>query len=283
MDEKLTHPGSELWGGDLWLLLLGSNVMVENRRVLAFFLSCVLDFLVLSKWSMSKDKCCVTFMRYAQRIQFFLRGGVLVMLFVQWRQRSICIVVRICIAVMVVVDVVSSRVRYANYFAYSFFFFLLCTIAATINARSRSFFLFFSFFSLSFLFLLFACICMCNDAHEPMTMYISQQQCKRERERERERERRETREEGNNAIRATTTIVLPLYFTSFAFFFACFFSLSLARLLVICTYICSARRRRHRKKKMSCLHIRKRNKRALCVNVTVKKAITVRSEKRQRE
>ena len=57
--------------------------MVENRRVLAFFLSCVLDFLVLSKWSMSKDKCCVTFVRYAQRIQFFLRGGVLVMLFVQ--------------------------------------------------------------------------------------------------------------------------------------------------------------------------------------------------------
>ncbi len=148
--------------------------MVENQRVLVFFLSRLLDFLVLNKWSMSKDKCCVTFMRYAQRIQFFLRDGVLLILLVQRRQRSICIAVRVCIAVMVVVDVVSSRVCYANYVAYSFFF-LLCTIAAAIIARSPSLFLF--FFSFFFLFfLLFACICMCNDAHEPMTMYISQQQ-----------------------------------------------------------------------------------------------------------
>ncbi len=102
---------------------------------------------------MSKDKCCVTFVRYAQRIQFFLRDGVLLMLPVQRRQRSICIVVRVCIAVMVVVDVVSSRVRYANYFAYSFFF-LLYTIAAAIIARSPSLFLFFFLsFSFSFFFL----------------------------------------------------------------------------------------------------------------------------------
>ncbi len=133
--------------------------MVENQRVLVFFLSRLLDFLVLNKWSMSKDKCCVTFMRYAQRIQFFLRDGVLLILLVQRRQRSICIAVRVCIAVMVVVDVVSSRVCYANYVAYSFFF-LLCTIAAAIIARSLSLFLFFFFLSVSFSFsFLRVCIC----------------------------------------------------------------------------------------------------------------------------
>src|SRR5271154_7194551 len=90
----------------------------------------MLNFLVLSKWSMSKDKCCVTFVRYAQRIQFFLRDSVLLILLVQRHQRSICIVVRVRVPVMMVVDVVSSRVRCANDFAYSFFFFLLYTIAA---------------------------------------------------------------------------------------------------------------------------------------------------------
>lgn len=150
--------------------------MVENQRVLAFFFSRVLDFLVLSKWSMSKDKCCVTFIRYAQRIQFFLRDGVLLMLLVQQRRRSICIVVRVCIAVMVVVDVVSSRVCYANYFAYSFFFLSsLHYCRRHYRSFAEPFSLFFLSFSFSFFFF-FVCVCMCNDAHEPMTMYISQQQ-----------------------------------------------------------------------------------------------------------
>jgi hypothetical protein len=109
--------------------------MVKNQRVLAvFFLrrrrrrrlllllvrllafSLVLDFLVLSQWSTSKDKYCVTFVRYAQRIQFFLRDSsvllllllLLLFLLVQRHQRSICIVVRVRVAVMMVVDVVSS-------------------------------------------------------------------------------------------------------------------------------------------------------------------------------
>jgi hypothetical protein len=129
--------------------------MVKNQRVLAsFFFSCVLDFLVLSKWSMSKDKCCVTFVRYAQRIQFFLRNGVLLMLPVQRRQRSICIVVRVCIAVMVVVDVVSSRVRYTNYFAYSFFSFFFTPLPPPLSLVRRAFFSFFFLsFSFSFFFL----------------------------------------------------------------------------------------------------------------------------------
>ncbi len=88
--------------------------------------------------------------------------------------------------------------------------------------------------------------------------------------RERERERG-----GNNAIRATTTIVSPPYFTSFAFFLSLSFYMY--------TYMFIIRRRRHRKKKMSCLHICKTNKRALCVNVTVKKAITVCFGGRERE
>ena len=179
--EQLTHPGGELWGSDLRFLGMGSNVIVWNQRVLSYLLLLLGLALALSSWSSSssKDKCCVTFVRYAQRIQFFLRDSVLLLiLFVQRHQRSICIVVRVRVAVMMLVDVVSSRVRCANDFAYFFSFFFAplpprhyqASFSLSLS-RSRSpflpcslarFFLFSSLsFSLSLSFFLRVCDCVC--------------------------------------------------------------------------------------------------------------------------
>lgn len=59
---------------------------------------------------------------------------------------------------------------------------------------------------------------MCNDAHEPMTMYISQQQqqCGWEREKER-------RKEKENTICATTTYYCYYCFTALLYCFRFFF------------------------------------------------------------
>lgn len=100
-------------------------------------------------------------MRYAQRIQFFLRDSVLLILLVQRHQRSICIVVRLRVPGMMVVDVVSGRVRCANDFAYSFFF------LSSLHHRRRAsvdrlFSLFFSplVFFLSFFLHVYMCAIM---------------------------------------------------------------------------------------------------------------------------
>jgi hypothetical protein len=87
------------------------------------------------------------------------------------------------------------------------------------------------------------------------------------------------RERGNNAIRATTTIVSLPYFTSFAFF--SLLSLSLSLPLYVYIYVHRKTTASSKEKDELLAHMQA-NKRALCINVTVKKAITVCFEERER-
>ena len=228
------------------------------------------------------------------------------MLGVQQRQRSICIVVHVYIALMLVVDVVSKESPLRELFCL-FFFFLLFTTAADVddeqtNTITLSLDLFlslslslpslFSFLGLSlflsFVFFLFACayvyiyVCMyvCNGAHEPMTMYILQQQQKC-------RSREEEKKRGKERNRCNDYYCFTVLFYFFPFFVLSL-SLCILILLLVCICMCSPYDGvaadivvivKRRKRWAACTYASSRKHiRTLCVNVIVKKAITYWSE-----
>ena len=185
----------------------------------------------------------------AQRIQYFLRDSVLLILFVERHQRSICIVVRVRVAVMMVVDVVSCRECVARTILPILFLFF-----APLPSH-YSLLLLFSLLFFSFLF--FSLVFFCERARayvqrRPWTddhVHIAAQRAVELRWEERKR----GREKGRTRARATIIIVSPS--SSLSLSLSLFSSASACSLCMFTIRTSLRRKREEKRKKMSYLNI----------------------------
>lgn len=84
---------------------------------------------------MSKNKYYIACVRNAQYTEFVLSEGISTILRVQQRQRSICIVVHVYIALMLVVDVVSKREPVARTILLVLFLFFFLPLPTTTRSK----------------------------------------------------------------------------------------------------------------------------------------------------
>ena len=160
---------------------------------------------------------------------------------------------------MVVVDVVDSRVRYANYFAYSFFLSSFAPLPPPLSLLCRVFFSPSLFLSL-FVSLLYECVHEC--AMTPMNRWPCTY-CSTNSSTDEKREEERVQYAQLLLLFYRPILLLLLFFP--------LLHLSPSLSFCMCTYMFNVRWRRHRKEKDELLAHMQTSKRIFYINVIVKK------------